>query len=55
MKDFNEQKIVINPNKYNGEATNFLVQETDKIGFSTEIKENQKKFCMYTYGCPLVS
>ena len=32
MKDLKEQKIVINPNKYNVEATNILVQETDKFG-----------------------
>jgi len=53
MKDFKEQKIVINPNKYNGEPTNILVQETDKIGSCIETKENSKKFYIESYGCQM--
>ena len=53
MKDLKEQKIVINPNKYNVEATNILVQETDKIGSILETKENPKKFYIESYGCQM--
>ena len=53
MKDLKEQKIVINPNKFKGEVTGILVQETDKIGCSIETKENSKKFYIESYGCQM--